>query len=121
MKNPARLAPCRGIHSVTSKTNNVTEPNSPAQAPSILGDGISLGAIWRGPRDRSRAIQFSFREFNGTEFLDIRQYDNSSGYMVPTTKGITISVKQLGRFAQCAGNAYREAVRRGLVTARSSS
>jgi hypothetical protein len=39
--------------------------------------------------------------------------------MVPTKKGLTISVQQLGKFAAAAGAAYREAVKLGL-TARSS-
>ena len=92
---------------------------SPAQDKSTiaeqLGDGIHLAAIWRGPRDRSRAIQFALREFNGHSFLDIRQYQSSSGYMIPTTKGLTISVAQLGRFAHAAGSAYRRAVALGLT------
>jgi hypothetical protein len=84
-----------------------------------LGDGIHLAAIWRGPRDRSRAIQFALRQFNGHEFLDIRQYESSSGYMIPTSKGLTISIAQLGRFADATGKAYRRAVSLGLTRASS--
>lgn len=124
MKNPAQWALRGGDVSDAGKVNasncTVTEASSSTQAKPVLGDGISLGSLWRGPRDYSRAIQFSFREFNGSAFLDIRQYNNSSGYMIPTTKGITISINQLGKFVQCAGNAYREAVKRGLITAGSS-
>jgi hypothetical protein len=86
----------------------------------LANGGIHLAAIWRGPRDRSRAIEFALREFNGHSFLDIRQYQSSSGYMRPTSKGITISIAQLGRFADATGKAHRRAVSLGLVSARSS-
>jgi hypothetical protein len=104
--------------SVLSKLDPCTQDNS--SIAEQLGDGIHLASIWRGPRDRSRAIEFSLREFNGFQFLDIRQFQSSSGYMVRTDKGLTISIAQLGRFADATGKAYRRAVSLGLVTARST-
>jgi hypothetical protein len=65
-------------------------------------------------------VQFALKELNGHQFLDVRQYESSSGFMIPTKRGLTISIAQLGRFAQAAGNAYRKAVQLGLVTAVSS-
>lgn len=40
--------------------------------------------------------------------------------MIPSRKGVTISVKQLGKFAAAAGAAYRQAVKLGLITEPSS-
>jgi hypothetical protein len=118
---PCRNTATRGVTSSAIASDAISPKTAPAQEhPILLTDGIALAAFWRGPRDYSRAIQFAFREYNGSPFLDIRQYQNSSGYMVPTTRGLTISVAQLGRFAEAAGKAYREAARRGLITARST-
>jgi len=33
---------------------------------------ISVGAIWKSPRDRTRAIEATLREFNGHAFADFR-------------------------------------------------
>lgn len=108
----------RGVTSSAITPDAIPPETAPAQAhPAIPCDGISLGSFWRSPRDYSRAIQFSFREFNGTPFLDIRQYDNSSGFMIPSRKGVTLSIKQLAKFAAAAGKAHREAVKLGLITA----
>ncbi|AWM07638.1 transcriptional coactivator p15/PC4 family protein [Bradyrhizobium symbiodeficiens] len=116
MKRPPPTAPARA--SISEKSSSaangfLSDLEAPAQAQ--LGEGVHLAAIWRGPRDRSRAVQFALKEFNGHQFLDVRQYVASSGYMVPTTKGVTISVAQLGKFAAAAGAAYRKAVQLGLV------
>jgi len=94
-------------------------PQAQSANTSQLSEGIHLAAISRGPRDRTRAINFSLREFNGHEFLDIRQYRSSSGFMIRTDKGLTISIAQLGKFAHAAGNAYRRAVALGLTRASS--
>jgi hypothetical protein len=114
---PCRNTATRGSSSAVA-VDGSTPTTAPAQEhPVLTGDGIALATFWRGPRDHSRAVQFAFREYNGSPFLDVRQYVNSSGFMIPTSKGLTISPRQLGRFAEAAGKAYREAVRRGLVTA----
>ncbi|MDN5003908.1 transcriptional coactivator p15/PC4 family protein [Bradyrhizobium sp. GCM10027634] len=106
--------------SLTDRAAPANKETHNSDAVDTLRAGIHLAALWRGPRDRSRAIQFTLREFNGVEFLDIRQFVSSSGFMIPTRRGVTISVQQLGRFAEAAGTAYRKAVAMGLVTARSS-
>lgn len=108
----------RGSSSASQANADIAPQAQPAQESTnqqLLVDGAHLAAIWRGPRDRSRAIQFALKKFNGHEFLDVREYVTSSGFMVPTKKGLTISVQQLGRFAACAGKAYREAARLGLT------
>ena len=110
--------------SIITSVLAITPKTAPAQESieaQLANGGIHLAAIWRSPRDRSRAIQFSLRQFNGHEFLDIRQYEASSGYMIPTNKGLTISIAQLGKFADAAGKAYRRAVALGLVTATARS
>lgn len=101
----------------------ITDATSRAQeisGPSLPSDGVHLASFWRGPRDRSRAIQFALKEHHGHQFLDVRQYAASSGYMLPTTRGVTLDVRQLGKFAAAAGRAYKEAVKLGLIP-RSSS
>ncbi len=92
---------------------------SSATIPLAAGD-IALAAIWRGPRDRSRAIQLALRNYNGTQYLDVREYRDSCGFMTPTTRGITISPAQLPKFAAAVGAALRKAHALGIVTARSS-
>ncbi|MBR0975787.1 transcriptional coactivator p15/PC4 family protein [Bradyrhizobium japonicum] len=111
------------MSSTITSSDDIKPTPAPAQYSSQaqLRDGIHLAAIWRGPRDRSRAVQFALKEFNGHQLLDVRQYESSSGFMIPTKRGLTISVAQLGKFAAAAGAAYRQAIKLGLITAGSSS
>ncbi len=116
---PPRANSAARMSSTITSSDDI-KPTPASVQEQLANGGIHLAAIWRGPRDRSRAVQFALKEFNGHQFLDVRQYVASSGYMVPTTKGLTISVAQLGKFAAAAGKAYRQAVQLGLVTAVSS-
>lgn len=76
-----------------------------------LTAGIGCGAIWKSPRDKSRAIEATLREFNGNAYADFRMMQlDASGRMVPTGKGLTVSVKQLGKFSKLVGDTYRKAV-----------
>jgi hypothetical protein len=83
-----------------------------------LADGIGCGAIWKSPRDRTRAIEARLREFNGNAFAEFRLMQmNEQGRMVPTGKGITVSTAQLGKFSKLVGDAYRKAEKLHLINA----
>lgn len=69
-----------------------------------------IGAIWKSRRDRTRCIEATLRSYNGNAYCDIRMMELRDGRMVSTGKGITVSAKQLGKFAKLVGDAYRKAV-----------
>jgi hypothetical protein len=82
-----------------------------------LTGGIGCGAIWKSPRDKTRAIEATLREFNGNSYADFRVLQlDASGRMVPTGKGLTVSIKQLGKFSKLVGDTYRKAVEIGEVS-----
>jgi hypothetical protein len=37
-----------------------------------LADGIGCGSIWKSPRDRTRSIEATLREFKGNSYADFR-------------------------------------------------
>jgi hypothetical protein len=76
---------------------------------------VDCGCIWKSPRDKTRAIQATLRSFNGNAYCDIRMLELRDGRMVPNGKGITVSAKQLGRFAKLVGDAYRKAEKMHLT------
>jgi Transcriptional Coactivator p15 (PC4) len=53
------------------------------------------------------------RSFNGSTYCDIRILELRDGKMLPNGKGITVSAKQLGKFAKLVGDAYRKAAALG--------
>ena len=86
-----------------------------------LADGIGCGAIWKSPRDRTRAIEATLREHNGNAYADFRMMQmNGQGRMVPTDQRLTVSIKQLGKFSKLIGDTYRKAHAMGLITGGSS-
>lgn len=71
---------------------------------------IGVGTIWKSARDKSRCIEARLCEFNGSRYAEFRMLQlNDQGRMVPNGKGITVSIKQLGRFSELVGNTYRKA------------
>lgn len=127
MKNAAPGEGRRGIAITASSSisliEDIRQPQSRAQAlrtDNASASDIHVGAIWKSPRDKSRAIDARLRHFNGHDFAEFRLLQmDSAGRMVPTGKGVSVSVKQLGRFSQLVGSAYRKAEAMGL-TPRSS-
>jgi hypothetical protein len=122
MKNPRQVSGAGFQNSDSSNNNGSTLPNSsaPAQEPLIVSDGVHIGTVWKSPRDKTRCIQGTLKSFNGSNFADFRVHTmDGHGRMIPTPKGITVSVKRLGQFAALVGNAYRRAATMGL-TPRSS-
>ncbi len=105
----------------TAVASSVSKPTqAPAQdshsTNSLIGDGIHVGAIWKSPRDRTQAIQVTLREYHGNPYADCRLFVmNGSGHMVPTQKGLTVSVRQLGKLTKLIGDAYRKASSLGLT------
>ncbi|WP_160168933.1 transcriptional coactivator p15/PC4 family protein [Bradyrhizobium sp. Ai1a-2] len=82
----------------------------------LEGAGIRVGAIWKSARDRRRAIQATLREYEGNAYADFRIFEmDAFGRMRPTSKGLTVSVKQLGKFAKLVGDTYRVALKMGLL------
>jgi len=132
MKNPTSRPTPRGGFSVldSGTVNKRTVPSrtAPAQVASVLSatsssftTGIDCGCIWRGPRDRSRAIQATIREYHGHHFLDLRGLQmNEAGRMVPNGQRLTVSAKQIGKFSALVGAAFRKAERLGLTPGTSS-
>lgn len=109
----------RGSSSIASE-GVITPTNSSAQESieaQLQNGGLHCGAIWKSPRDRTRCIQATIREYHGNAYADFRLFElNASGQMLPVKgKGITVSVRQLGAFAKLAGDAYRKASQAGLT------
>lgn len=78
--------------------------------------GVGCGAIWKSPRDRSRAIESVLREFNGSTYAEFRMMQmDASGRMVPGNQRLTVSVRQLGKFAKLVGDTYRRAEKMNLT------
>jgi hypothetical protein len=115
MKNPAlggnRSA---GLSIGINSSSNciVANPEMRAQATPIHSDGIHVGAVWKSARDKTQCIQGTIKSYCGNPYLDLRVYAlNASGRMVPTPKGITVSLAQLGKLTKLVGDAYRMASR----------
>jgi hypothetical protein len=67
-----------------------------------------------------KAIQVTLREYPGNPYADCRLFVmNGSGHMIPTQKGLTVSVRQLGNLTKLVGDAYRRASQMGLITSTS--
>lgn len=97
---------------IGNNNNENTLPSSgtPAQYPILPADGVHVGAIWKSARDRSQCIQASIRRYEGHPYLDLRVHVlDGAGRMVPSARGITCSLAQLGKLTQLVGNAYRMA------------
>ena len=61
------------------------------------------------------------REFKGNSYADFRVLQlDASGRMVPTGKGLTVSIRQLGKFSKLIGDTYRKTHAMGLITGGSS-
>jgi hypothetical protein len=125
MKNPAsRKAPRAGFSVVSDNSNSkgcgLLDATTPAQAGSLTG-GIGCGAIWKSPRDRTRAIESVLREFNGFAFAEFRlMVMDGSGRMRPSNQRLTVSIKQLAKFSRLVGDTYRRAEKMGQTTGGSS-
>jgi Transcriptional Coactivator p15 (PC4) len=60
-----------------------------------------VGVIFKGPRQE---IRISLSTFRGRTFADLRLHAiNRQGQMVPTRKGITVGVEQLGELEEAIG------------------
>jgi hypothetical protein len=128
MKNSATRSAPRAEFSVSgssnSKTRNVPDTTTPAQAGSsdpLAGDGIGIASFWKSPRNRTEAIQVSLKSYQGHPYLDARVYTtNAAGRMIPTSRGIAVGVKTLAQFTQAIGAGYRKAAALGLLLEKSS-
>ena len=80
-------------------------PTSETAQVSLI-DGV--GAIWKSPRDRTRSIEATLREYNGNASADFRLMQmDGSGLMPPPDQRPTVSAKQLGPFAMLVADTYR--------------
>jgi len=77
-----------------------------------------VGAIWKSPRDRTRCIQATIRSHNGAVFADFQMLtlDPGTGRVMPGNQRLTVSAKQLGKFAKLVGDAYCKALALGETT-----
>lgn len=124
-----RAAPGKGQRGIAEASSSVGgiedvhQANSRAQVPrpSLEGDGIHIGCIWKSARDRSRAIDARLRQFNGYTFAELRMLEmDTSGRMQATRRGLSVSISQLGKLSKLVGDAYRRAEQLQL-TPRSTS
>jgi hypothetical protein len=110
---PVATGAARERHTAATPSVSLAPNPAPTQQPSLLAH---VGSIWKSPRDRSRAIQFDVKQFKGSSYLDIRLYEaGRDGRMQRTATGITVSTKQLAKFADHVGKSYRQAVKLGLT------
>ncbi|KJC59907.1 hypothetical protein UP10_14525 [Bradyrhizobium sp. LTSPM299] len=81
-----------------------------------LAEPVTIGKMWKSPRDRKRTIVFAIKQYEGHTFLDCRLFDtNTEGQSVPTTKGVTIGMAQLTEFAANVGKSIAKARELGLI------
>lgn len=111
----ATRAAGRNEQAMWKSATNYRSQSEPAQ------EGVHCGAIWKSPRDRTRSIEATLREYNGNAYADFRLMQmDASGRMRPTGQRLTVSAKQLGKFSKLVGDTYRRADKLGL-TPRSTS
>jgi hypothetical protein len=65
--------------------------------------------IARMEKNSQEEYRFSIQEYRGCELLDIRvYYDSGSDKMIPTRKGISVSLDRLGEFLRCLEKAAKK-------------
>lgn len=100
--------------------STVTRPDGAAQSRSAPIDIKHVASLWKSPRNRQQAIQVGLKSFAGHDYCDIRIYEAiGSGFMRPSSKGLTVSLQKLPQLAKALGDAHRQAVQLGLTRASS--
>jgi|1186.fasta_scaffold431083_2 hypothetical protein len=119
MKNAAGGANrAAAFNSDSSATANLlSEP--PAQSNSsgqLDGDGILIARFWKSARNRREAITLTLKSYEGHPYLDCRLFAaTDEGRSLPTTKGVTVGIKQLPEFLRAVDKAYTRARDLGLI------
>ena len=82
-----------------------------------LAEGVCSGPTWRTRRGRHTSNQATLKTINGSSaFWDLRIFEmDSAGCMLPTTRGVTISVTNIFELIKLIASAQGRAIALGLI------
>jgi hypothetical protein len=79
----------------------------------ILAEPVTVSRFWKNRQHDAIVAELS--TFNGKNLIDIRQHCMSNGRLVPTPRGISLSVLRLPELAKAVNKALRQAKELGLL------